>query len=232
MSEFLDEMRKIREAKKLQNKLKRMRVRKDGIAETVKTEHGIYGKLVEHPALVGCKTAGDILKKVISLYNQVQEPLKVSKTDIESMDWFHKWHFSYKMTFGNGVKGLPTQKNSLGSSGKGKKFHNNPDVTRLRDDIEHQWGMQHDWDFPKLKYIGIDITVYFPTKRESDTDGKITSILDALKSRCIIHDDHYKNIGPIQARPRYRQGYSGFDLTIYQFEQSYYEEMVGINENS
>ena len=60
----------------------------------------------------------------------------------------------------------------------------------------------------------IAITFYMGTRRRTDIDNKISSILDTLVDAGVLEDDDWTHVPSITARAIYRKGESGATVTI------------------
>ena len=223
MNEFLEKMR---EARKIEREQKKMKITPKGIENSIKERVPEVHKLMTHPSLVGLNTATQILNKVIKLEDEIKE-LRSSHKGVSFNDlfWEEKYELVYDLSYGKGNKGLPSQKNQYGIT-KGRMY-GSTDVKNFRQDLKLQWGKQHDWDFPNLEFVMVHMTVYFPSKVQSDLDGKVTAILDALVKADIVKDDHWKTLA-YESKAKFRKNRAGADIKIYKLSEEEFNKLIEV----
>lgn len=225
-----------RNANKRKRALEKMKISKEGVSDSIKESFPVINKIANHPLMKGESSSAAVLKALDFAHEEITKlRLNLNNLDPNSLPWKKRITFIYNLNIGTAKKGIPSQKNQMkprkGKTKTGKSyigFMNSSNTNNFRKDVTHQWGMQHDFSEPKLKHCVLDITVYFPQKSISDLDGKITSILDALKIAKVIEDDDYMRVGFIP-RAMYRKNKAGFDIKFYQLDEKDYLNMVGIN---
>ena len=214
-------------ADKERRALQKMKIKKDGVEETVKEKFPIVTKIMSHPAVKGCVTANDVLIQLSKLYDENQKLREGNKArKYNGLFAELAYEFQYTAEFSKSArKSIPSQKNQYGLS-KGK-MHVSTDVKNFRADFHHQWLMQNNHEEPMLNHVIIDMLIYMPQKNETDEDGKVTAILDAMVKAKIIKKDGYLNI-IYNPNSVYRQGRAGCDIKIYQLTEEEFLKQKGI----
>jgi len=241
---FIDFVIEHRKALKLKRDMEKMRSSPKAINKAMQEKHPVYYAIQNHPIMKGVTSTTDVLNKILEL-NKVNTELRTRHKEVlfNDLPWLERRALTYDLDYGKGkgTKGIPSQKNQLQMSIIKTKYknhlgklvtktipmmRNSDDTNDFRRDLKFQWEMKND-DYPKLSHVMLDIIVYFPSKRNSDLDGKLTAILDALVVTGIIADDHFMTVG-WKCKAKFRKNKAGFDMMMYKLTEEDFNKEIGL----
>lgn len=207
---------------------------KEAREKTIEEYHGIYYRLLKHPAVVGyTKSVKDLFSRIDQIWNDYND-LKRNKIVSENKGHHTEWGFEFIYSH-DGKLSVPTQKNSHIVRGSNRSKHGRgmalpKKIQDFRTSVGLEWDRIHDVR-PCTLYCHIDIIIYLGNFRETDIDGKATTILDALVKNEIIANDSWLNAGRLTIDSKYTKGKSGFYLKIYEYSRDEFMKLRGIDKS-
>lgn len=116
---------------------------------------------------------------------------------------------------------IPSKKNSRitlrnGRTIPSKRFQVWHDIAIVMTKLAVQKQIKTYSYISNLMSYNIDITFYMGTKRRTDIDNKVSSILDMLVDAGVLEDDDWTHVPSIQAHAVYRKSQPGATITISQ----------------
>lgn len=197
----------------------------------LKKYNGKYAELLLHESIKGhTDTIGDLLKRVSKIWEEnirLKEMYGSSEAEAQR-------ELTFELIYSrDGNVMIPTQKNSYkisrGDVRKGKKsrLYLPSTITDFRKTVELEWSRKFD-TFPCIKYCHIDLLLYFGSFKETDADGKLTTIQDALTESTILLNDSWLNIGNINVNCIYKKGVSGFLIKIKEYDRDVFMKLRSV----
>lgn len=200
---------------------------------TLEEYHGIYYNLLTHEAVKGhtksVKALFDRIDQIWKDYNNLKDMKMLSENSGHHTEWGFEFIYSR-----DGKKNIPSQKNShivrgANRNRRGKGLALPKDIQDFRLSVGLEWDRKFDVR-PSIQYCHIDIVLYFGNFRETDPDGKLTTILDALVKQGIISNDSWLRVGRQHIDSLYTSGKSGFYIKIYEYSRKEFMKLRNIPE--